>query len=115
MPVFAGGSAGFPYVLKPTFGFLLGFVLAALLSGLIVGKTAKPGLVRIGLASAAGLAAIYIVGIGYMYLIQSFYLAKEVTLFGVAQAMLPFLIKDLVLFMAASAISLRLLPLLRKG
>lgn len=115
MPVFAGGSAGLTYVLKPTFGFLLGFILAAMLSGLIIGKEERPGLVRIGLASAAGLAAIYLAGIMYMFFIQSFYLAQSVTLFAVAQGMVPFLLKDLVLFIAASVLSLRLLPLLRKG
>ena len=115
VPVFAGGSAGITYVLKPTFGFLLGFLLAAFLAGMICDGTRNPGIVRLGIASLTGLAAIYAVGIVYMYLIQSFYLAKAVTLAGVAQAMVPFLVKDLILFIAATAIALRLIPLLRRG
>ncbi len=114
VPVFAGGSAGIMYVLKPTFGFLLGFLLAAIVAGMVGGGARNPGMVRLVIASTAGLAVIYIVGIVYMYLIQSFYLAKAVTLPGVAQAMLPFLLKDFVLFLAASVIACRLIPVLRR-
>ena len=115
LPVFAGGSAGLLYVTKPTFGFLIGFLLAAGLAGLLTRGSPRPGLLRVTMASLAGLCVVYAVGVLYMYLIQSLYLAMAVSLGGIAKGMLPFFLKDLALFLAASALAVRLMPLVRTG
>jgi biotin transport system substrate-specific component len=115
IPVFAGGSAGILYVFKPTFGFLIGFALSAWLAGWLVGSHARPGFLRVLASALAGLIVIYSVGILYMYGIQAFYLAKTVHLADIAKGMLPFLVKDAVLFAGASVVSVRLIPLLRRG
>ena len=115
LPVFAGGSAGILYVLKPTFGFLLGFALSAWLAGLMIGTRAKPGFPRILASAAIGLFSIYLLGILYMYAIQAVYLSKPVSLPDIIKGMLPFFLKDAVLFVAASAGSARLIPLLRRN
>ena len=115
LPVFAGGSAGLLYVTKPTFGFLIGFLIAAGIAGFMTSRKAKPSLVDVTLASVAGLAVIYVVGVVYMYLIQSLYLGAEATLLAIAKGMVPFFLKDLALFLAASALAVRLIPLVRKN
>jgi biotin transport system substrate-specific component len=115
IPVFAGGSAGLLYVLKPTFGFLIGFALSAWLSGWMAGLRVKPGFAWILASAFSGLVVLYFVGILYMYGIQAFYLAKAVTLADIAAGMLPFFAKDAVLFAGASAVSARMIPLLRQG
>ena len=115
LPVFAGGSSGLLYVLKPTFGFLLGFILSAWITGTIIGRLRKPRFLHILLSSLAGLLVIYILGILYMYGIQTFYLDQIVSIPTIAKGMVLFLLKDAVLFIAASAVSFRLIPMLRKG
>jgi biotin transport system substrate-specific component len=62
LPVFAtGGGPG--YLLTPTFGFLVGFVFAALVVGFVAGDPARSGTPRIALALALGTLAIYAVGV----------------------------------------------------
>lgn len=115
LPVFASGGGGFLYATKPTFGFILGFVLAAYLAGKCIGTGNRPPFRRILLASLSGLAGIYLIGILYMYGIQTLYLAKSVSLLTITKGMLLFLLKDAVLFVAASALAYRIIPVLRRG
>ena len=75
-PVFSSGGAGIGYLTGPTGGFLLGFLLAAILIGAIVHRSIEPrrlssvSLTRMTLALLAGLVLIYAVGapwLGYSY------------------------------------------------
>jgi len=67
-PVFSGGGAGLGYATGPTGGFLVGFVLAAVLIGALVHRSIEPrdlstiGMTRMTVALFAGLAVIYLVG-----------------------------------------------------
>lgn len=69
LPVFTSGG-GFAYVLKPSFGYILGFILSAAVSGLIAGKsfTAK----RCIFAAVAGMFADYLIGIPYCIICAHF-------------------------------------------
>jgi biotin transport system substrate-specific component len=115
LPVFADGSAGLLYVTRPTFGFLIGFVLASGVAGLLTRGTEKPTFKRVALASLAGLGIIYGIGVLYMYLIQSLYFAMDVSLMVIVKGMSLFFLKDLLLFLAASVLAVRLIPLLRRS
>ena len=75
LPVFASGG-GFWYVTKPSFGFFLGFIAAAL----IIGKLAKNKMNLI-LANFIGLAVVYFFGTVYCWAILTFY-TKEIESFG---------------------------------
>ena len=46
IPVFTQGG-GFSYVLKPSFGFLVAFIIGAFVTGLIVEKKQNPSFLRI--------------------------------------------------------------------
>lgn len=72
LPVFAAGGGIF-YVFKPTFGYLLGFLLAAVLVGFLAYKTKTGSFVLLSLYGMAGIAIIYASGISYMYLLTVFY------------------------------------------
>lgn len=62
LPVFAtGGGPG--YVLTPTFGFLVGFVAAAAVVGLVAGDPARSASPRTSLALVLGILTIYLVGV----------------------------------------------------
>ena len=65
LPIFTMGG-GFGYVFQPTFGFLLGLIPAAWVVGAVAGESLDPK--RMALASLAGLAALYAVGMPYMAL-----------------------------------------------
>ena len=71
LPVFASGSAGIAYVIKPSFGFTIGFFVACFASGLIYRKGGK--IIRTIIAVTAGTISIYIVGIAYFLLLKTFY------------------------------------------
>ena len=81
VPVFTGGG-GFGYVFQPSFGYLIGFVFGAYVTGAITygGGTEKPSFKRLVAAAFAGLAVIYLFGVAYLYLISNFYLGKQMTL-----------------------------------
>ncbi|GAB3672633.1 biotin transporter BioY [Saccharopolyspora tripterygii] len=65
LPLLSGGRGGIAPFLGPSGGFLLGWILSALVVGLIVQRSAKPGLGVLLLANLAGVAADYLVGIPY--------------------------------------------------
>lgn len=77
LPVFTmGGGPG--YIFQPSFGFLLGLIPGALVTGLIAkDRGDRPAWVV--LACVVGTAVIYAVGLPYMYLIFNAYLGKTMT------------------------------------
>ncbi len=60
-PVFAGGHAGLPWLVGPTGGYLMAFPAAALVVGLVAGRSRRWLPVLLGLL--AGLGTIYLGGI----------------------------------------------------
>ncbi len=66
IPIFAAGG-GLSYVARPTFGYLIGFIAAAFVTGSL-SKTEKPSFIRDFLACLAGFAVTYAIGLLYKYL-----------------------------------------------
>ncbi|WP_455611597.1 biotin transporter BioY [Cloacibacillus porcorum] len=77
-PVFTEGG-GPAYLLKPSFGYLIGFMLGAWSTGIIASRTRPLSLKRAAAASACGLAVVYICGMAYCYLISNFVLAQPLS------------------------------------
>lgn len=78
-PVFAGGAGGLQTVLRPTFGYLAGYIPAAYLTGWIVERVAHGRSLQVRtafMAALAGLAVIYIFGATYLYFSLNYVLAK---------------------------------------
>lgn len=73
-PVFAGGG-GPGYVLTPTFGYIVGFVVSAIVVSLI-SHGGKKTFKRLFLANLAGFMLVYICGLGYSILLNLFYFNK---------------------------------------
>lgn len=95
LPVFSSAPfGGFGYVLKPTFGYILGYVAAAY----VVGKVYRPGsLLWAGIASISGLLVLYLFGLTYLYAILRWVLDRPTDVAGVlAMGFLPFITLDLV-------------------
>lgn len=60
-PVFAGGTSGLGVLLGPTGGYLLGFVLGAMVAGW-VGRSRDASTARLVAGGMAGLIPIYVLG-----------------------------------------------------
>jgi len=113
IPVFESPVAGPAYILKPTFGFILGFILGAYVTGIMLPRQGNPGIIRYLAASLAGIAVIYIVGLPYLYAILNFYLGKTIPVMQVLKiGFIPFigldLIKGVLATLLASAVVRRL-------
>lgn len=110
LPVFSTGG-GLSYVLMPTFGFVLGFCLCATLTSLLVRKNLAAlmldhtnkamRIARIVLYSIAAIVAMYVIGVGYMYMIRNLYSHESVTIVSLIKAMGMFLLADSVKFAVA--------------
>lgn len=98
LPVFAGGGGGVAHILGPTGGYLIGFLISAVVVGLIAtppsphhhGNTRYSLLFDI-IAVTAGLSSVYLLGIPW--LMRTVNLSFAVAL-GVG--LLPFLLGDII-------------------
>ncbi|CCO08684.1 biotin transporter BioY [Desulforamulus hydrothermalis] len=108
LPVFATQPfGGIAYVLKPTFGFLLGQCLAAYAAGKMLSVNKKRNKLSYLTAALAGMAVIYLVGLPYVYIILNFYLGKAVGVMGVLKmALLPFVLWDVLKAGAVAVLAL---------
>lgn len=115
IPVFSKTPfGGLTYVLQPTFGFLLGFIPAAYVTGKLLEGGRGNSLMGYLLAMVAGIAVYYIVGIPYLYGIIRFFLGKPFTLWKAVEiGLLPFigldLVKGIIAAVVAKAVQGRLL------
>jgi len=79
LPIFAGFSGGFQSVLKPSFGFLIGFIIAAYCIGKIIEKKSCT-IKSMSIAVLIGSLIIYAIGLPYMYFILNFLLDKSLNI-----------------------------------
>ena len=113
-PIFTQGG-GITYVLKPSFGFLLGFIAAAYIIGKISEILKIINTKNVLISVMAGLLAIYTIGIPYMFLVLKFYINKpEITFWYVLSTNLPYMVKDLVLYVIIALTAVSTLPVLKK-
>ena len=107
LPVFAGGG-GFSYLLQPTFGYILGFAVAAFVTGKLSGASER-SIKSITISLFVGLAIAYGIGLVYAAIILTVYLGQTIALgeFLLAYAVwtLP---KDLLLTVACVPLVKRL-------
>ncbi len=109
LPVFSAGGGAY-YVLKPSFGYILGFISGAFVAGLIAGRPNLP-LRRYVLAALAGFAADYAVGIPYC-LICAYALGVQDLLNLLIVGNLVYMPKDAVLCVVAAIIAKKVYPAL---
>lgn len=69
LPVFSEGG-GIWYVFKPSFGYIIGFVIGTFVTGIIGRK--KHNMANYLLANFAGLAVVYSIGMIYYYVICNY-------------------------------------------
>lgn len=113
LPVFTEGGGIF-YVLKPSFGYIIGFAVGAYVTGKIANQVSNPGYPRLLTANFIGLGIVYLFGMVYYYLISNFYLESPIgiwTLF--LYCFLLAVPGDIVLCFLGAVLGKRLIPLIK--
>lgn len=118
LPVFAGGGGGIGYVMRGSFGYLVGFLFCALTGGFLADiadrrtNKVRVSYVRILLISLTALAVCYAFGITYLYFLSNYYTGYAGTKYSfvttLAYGALPFIGKDVVLCFLAAELTRRL-------
>lgn len=113
LPVFAGGTGGIQTIFKPSFGYILGFVVCAYVVGNLIEKLKELNFIKILTISIIGVVIIYIIGAIYLYLILNFYIHKPTTIYWVIKnGILLFLPADILKCFIAAIVGLKLKNLL---
>ena len=98
LPIFAGGASGLAYLSGATLGYLVGFVLAAYVIGLLAERGLERSMRTSLIPFLIGTIIIYVCGVAWLsMLLGSFSKA-------VAAGVLPFLIGDAIKLIAAALI-----------
>lgn len=114
IPVFSGFTGGLQSFLKPSFGFLIGFIFASYAIGKFLYAKNIFSFKYIFLASLLGSIIIYIFGLPYMYLILNVIMNLNLSLMDVIKmGCLIFLPGDLLKSVLASIIGFKLLPIVK--
>ncbi len=114
IPVFTGGG-GITYVLQPTFGYILGFVVCSFITGYLSEKL-EANMKNYILSAVSGLIVLHILGIPYYYfishnIIENNLSFNQIFLFCFVYTF-PF---DFLLSILGAKLALRLKPLLSNG
>lgn len=87
LPVFALGNSGWLYLMGPTGGYLLGYLVATYFTGGLIEKIGKGTTLKYFLSFAVGNLLIYVCGVSHLAQVIGW---KSAVLFGC----LPFLMTD---------------------
>lgn len=114
IPVFTKGG-GIGYIFQPTFGYLIGFMIGAYVTGKIVERYEKPSFMNILFAGLSGLSIVYLAGVPYFYFISNLVInnpigAKAIMMYGFIMC-LP---GDIFTCIVCALLGKKLVPILRK-
>lgn len=112
VPVFVeGGGPG--YILKPSFGYLIGFILGAYVAGYFAEKSSHPTLKTLLIGNFLNLLVVYACGMVYVYFICNFYLGQAMAVWTVIWYCFIMAVPgDIVICIVAAILGKRLIPLI---
>lgn len=114
IPIFASGG-GISYVYNPSFGYLIGFILASYVTGKMVEARENPSFVWLLISCLMGAVVIYIVGVPYLYMILKVVLNKSVNISGILKTgFLIFIPGDLIKCVLTALIGVKIVPVIKK-
>jgi len=110
IPVFAAGG-GPAYLIRPTFGFLIGFVAAAWITGKLCWKRPGGGVAWRLFSAFWGMMAYYLCGMVYFYVISNYVIHMPVSWkLVVINCFLITAAEDFILCVMAAVVARRLMP-----
>lgn len=114
LPIFAEGG-GFWYLLKPSFGYIIGFVLGSYVTGKLTEERKNWSFGKILLANFIGLAIVYGMGMVYYYVICNFVIGTLIAVWPLfLYCFLLAVPGDILLCFVAAFLAKRLKPVLEK-
>lgn len=106
LPVFSEGG-GIAYALKPSFGYLIGFIPCAFIISALFKK--RPTYLNSIISGLAGITALYIIGLPYSFLIMKYILNMPTEGIITSLAIMPlYFFVDMLFIAALSALHKRL-------
>lgn len=116
-PVFAQFTAGPVILIKPTFGFILSYILVTYVIGKIIESVKNPSFSRFLIACIIGLVLNYLIGTNYMYFAYKLWAAApEGFTYKLAWIwMLPPLPKDIILTILTAVMAPRIYRALHRS
>ncbi len=115
LPVFAEGGS-FAYILKPSFGYIIGFAVASYVTGTIANKVPNPNYKRLFVATFTGLGIVYVFGMVYYYLMSHFYLGTPIGLWPLfLYCFLLAVPGDIMLCILGAFLGKRMIPLVQNN
>ncbi|MBU3114397.1 biotin transporter BioY [Clostridium lacusfryxellense] len=109
LPIFSGGRGGLTSIVSPTFGFLIGYIVASYVIGRLTEK--NKSLPKIIYAVIVGSLIIYIIGVPYFYVIFTYYLGKGIDFYQALKfACLPFIPGDIIKAIISITLAKKLIP-----
>jgi biotin transport system substrate-specific component len=108
LPIFAGGTGGIGRLIGPTGGYLLGYLPAVFLMGMISEKE-ENRIVRDVAAAVCGTLVVYACGVTWLRILTGMTWAK-----AFAVGMFPFLLGDALKIAAAVPVAKTLRPIVNK-
>lgn len=116
VPVFAGGTGGITNIISPSFGYVIGFILGAYVIGKIAEGQTNPSLVRLFVASVAGVIVIYAIGVPYLYFIMNNVSGKIMTFSNALKfGLIVFIPGDLLKCVIASALGVKVVSAVKRA
>lgn len=100
LPVYSRFQGGFGTLLGPTGGFLLGFIPAVLVAGLLLEKCKQSKIVQI-ISLLVGNLVLYVIGILWYALVYSKSFNLETLVLAFTLCVLPFIIPDVIKILLA--------------
>lgn len=113
LPIFTEGG-GLWYLVKPTFGYILGFILAAYVTGTCLEKSRDRSFRSILRLNLCGMAIVYAAGMVYYYVICNYVIHTPIGIWPLV--LYCFILAapgDIALCFLAAALAKRLRPLIR--
>lgn len=115
LPVFAEGG-GFAYVLKPSFGYIIGFAVASYVTGVIANRAPNPSYKRLFAANFTGLGIVYLFGMVYYYFMSNFYLGNPIGLWPLFLYCFILAVPgDIVLCILGASLGKKMIPIIRNN
>ena len=115
LPVFAEGG-GPSYIFRPSFGYIIGFAVAAYVTGMLANRVENPSYRRLLAADFIGLGIVYLFGMVYYYLISDLYLGTPIGLWPLfLYCFLLAVPGDIVLCILGAVLAKRLIPIMRRN
>lgn len=112
LPVFTEGG-GIGYLIKPSFGYLIGFCVASYVTGKIANKERVPSMKRILGANFIGLGIVYAFGMFYYYIISYYVIDSPIGLWPLfLYCFLLAVPGDIILCLISAVLGKRLIPIL---